>query len=259
MSVATNTLLGMHLFSEEIRNSFILHIPHSSFFLPDKKEFVFHNSLIYHDMMSSTDWGTDTIFYVPKITTIKADFSRIFCDVERFYPDELEPMSVFGRGYYYTKTATGEELRENDKDNSTRIYEIFYKPYHKNFTDIVDEKLEKNGVVHIIDCHSFSDTPLDIDFDQTTPRPSICIGTDEYHTPDWLLDYTVNFFQNHGFSVKINSPYAGTIVPQKFYKTNPKVHSIMIEINKKEYMTGNYIHNEKVEYLSKLMNEFFDF
>lgn len=259
MSVATNTLLEMDLFSEEIRNSYILHIPHSSFFISDKKNFVNDNSLVYHEMMKMTDWETETIFYVPNITTVKADFCRIFCDVERFYPDELEPMSVFGRGFYYTKSYTGEELRENNKDNSERIYEIFYKPYHKNFTEVVEAKLKHNGVVNIIDCHSFSDTPFETDIDKTTPRPSICIGTDEYHTPDWLLDYAINFFQNHGFSVKINSPYSGTIVPQKFYKTDPNVRSIMIEINKKEYMTGNYIHYDKVDFLSSLMNEFFDF
>jgi N-formylglutamate deformylase len=37
-------------------------------------------------------------------------------------------------------------------------------------------------------------------------------------------------------SIAINKPFAGTLIPMKFYKQDKRVESIMIEINRKLYM-----------------------
>ncbi len=39
-----------------------------------------------------------------------------------------------------------------------------------------------------------------------------------------------------GYSVKINFPYSGSIVPMSYYKREPQVQSIMIEVNKRLYL-----------------------
>ena len=38
------------------------------------------------------------------------------------------------------------------------------------------------------------------------------------------------------FVVNINHPFSGAVVPLAFYKKNPGVMSVMIEINRKLYM-----------------------
>ncbi|MBR5933302.1 MAG: N-formylglutamate amidohydrolase [Treponema sp.] len=69
-----------------------------------------------------------------------------------------------------------------------------------------------------------------------TDRPDICIGTDDFHTPDELKEYFTSEFAKRNYRVKINSPFCGSIVPLKYYRKNRNVKSIMIELNRSLYM-----------------------
>jgi len=239
-------------------NHLILHIPHASTHIP----FVdgFNLSLIEAEQQLLTDWETDKIFDVPEVTKLICGFSRIFCDVERL-PDEMESMYQFGRGFFYTHTDNGKELRREIHQIKNRIYEDYYLKHHRSLNAAVVEKLNQYNRLLIIDCHSFSDEPFKTDLDKNTGRPDICIGTDNFHTPNRLTECMVAFFLNKGYSVRVNSPYSGTIVPLEFYKKEPKVKSIMIEINRKLYMQINgEIISAKVKelngYIKTMINEF---
>jgi N-formylglutamate deformylase len=69
----------------------------------------------------------------------------------------------------------------------------------------------------------------------------ICIGTDDFHTPTVLKNKFLKQFRKKGYSVEFNRPFAGSIVPTKYYKINKNVFSIMIEINRKLYMNEQSI------------------
>ena len=84
--------------------------------------------------------------------------------------------------------------------------------------------------------HSFSSKPLPYELHAQTPRPDICIGTDNFHTSKEIADYFYNAFSELGYKVGINNPFCGTIVPLKFYKKNKNVNSVMLEINRSLYM-----------------------
>ncbi|MCX6152588.1 MAG: N-formylglutamate amidohydrolase [Candidatus Kapabacteria bacterium] len=224
--------------NKDFRNSVILHIPHSSVKIQNSIGFTKDKRIIQDEILKLTDWNTNEIFSIPEITTIKAEFSRIFCDVERFYPDEDEEMSKFGRGFFYTKTDNGLHLREDIDGIKGYVYENYYLPHHSKLTQAVDKKLLEEGTAYIIDCHSFSDKPFNTDIDKRTPRPDICIGIDEFHTPDFLKEHFKSIFKNNGLTVAINSPYSGTMIPTKFYKNEENVIGIMIEVNKRLYMNG---------------------
>ena len=67
----------------------------------------------------------------------------------------------------------------------------------------------------------------------------ICIGTDNFYTDKELVDFTINHFKRYGYSVAINAPYSGTIVPNKYYNKNDKrISSIMIEVNRRIYLNN---------------------
>jgi N-formylglutamate amidohydrolase len=232
MNTMNNTLLGLELFSDEIKDSIIIHIPHSSNFIPDYTAYL-DLKLLEADIHQLTDWYTDEIFAVDGVTTVKAEFSRLFCDVERL-DDAHEEMYQFGRGFYYTKSDSGNDLREESAHKES-VYKNYYLTHHLQLEKAVTEKLEKHGFCLIIDGHSFADIPFASDLNKKTPRPDICLGTHPQHTPDWQVKMAERKFAAEGFSVRINDPYAGTIVPLK-YNGNPKVHSIMIEVNRKLYM-----------------------
>ncbi|MDD4039315.1 MAG: N-formylglutamate amidohydrolase, partial [Sphaerochaeta sp.] len=109
-------------------------------------------------------------------------------------------------------------------------------PHHRRFTEAVAELLNDAGQALNIDCHSFASRPLPYELNQENDRPDICIGTDSFHTPNWLLDSVREAFLKLGYSVAINHLFAGTIVPLPYYTQEARVLSIMIEINRKLYM-----------------------
>lgn len=111
---------------------------------------------------------------------------------------------------------------------------------------MVEDKLNKFGEALIIDCHSFSNNSLGY--------PDICLGTDDYHTPPNLINKISDFFKNKGYSVKVNYPFNGTIVPLKFLNKNKNVNSILIEINKNVYLNNSNEINELNNIINNLIN-----
>lgn len=233
-------------FSSDLQESMIIHIPHAGTQVPDLESF-----LIEDELLLSTDWYTDKIFETP-LKTIKAKMSRIFVDVERFL--ENDPMEKYGRGFFYTKDVKGIDYTfVKNKDDAKNEY----KAYHEYFTNTVRDKLKEQGHCLIFDCHSFNNEPLY--FEPDGERPDICIGTDSFHTPPWLIQTVTNHYKDLGYSVETNFPYAGSIVPLEFYKKNEDVLSVMVEINKKLYMKDELdisikkLNKEFIELIKKIM------
>lgn len=237
------------------QQSTLFHIPHSRTSIPDYTGFIV--SKINNEIQLLTDFATEDIFQVPSVESIVFPYSRIFCDVERL-PDDQEIMFKSGRGFFYTHTDSGELLRVDSDNIKQHIWKAYYMPHHKRLTAMTQDKLNKHGVVTIIDCHSFADVPFQSDLVQTKERPDICIGTDEFHTPQYLVELISEKALNLGFSCEVNSPYSGTIVPSEFYKRNNKVQSIMIEINRKLYMNQGVVNYESVHFLNDFVRTVFE-
>jgi N-formylglutamate amidohydrolase len=126
-------------------------------------------------------------------------------------------MSKKGMGVIYTKTSDGKDLRPPVSANEReQLLETFYRPYHRAMEQEVDTLIEKFGRCLIIDCHSFSSTPLLSELNQYPLRPDICIGTDNFHTPQDLIKSVEQFFESIHLSTTRNRPYNGTNVPLKY-------------------------------------------
>ncbi len=225
----------------------ILHIPHSSTKIPYRDGYRVDESLLADEQLLLTDWYTDDLFQCPDAISVIADFSRIFCDVERFENDAEEMMSEVGMGVLYESRDDGSPLREVTLDLRARIISDYYRPHHRKLTEAVDSQLQQFGQALIIDCHSFPDKPLRRDLNQDPDRPDYNIGTDGFHTSGKLLQAAKAFFSERNLTVGINSPYAGSIVPAKYYHRDKRVQTIMLEINRRLYLeahsstkTGNY-------------------
>jgi len=253
MNIKYETKSGMSLFKGDILDSFVLHIPHASTYIPNLEGFVLDK--VEENVLLLTDWATDKIFDVDNVEKIVAPFSRLFCDVERF-EDDSEPMVTVGMGFFYTNGYDGSELRKPNEDSKNLVHKDFYLKHQELFHNKVKERLEKHGVCYIIDCHSFNDNPI-VPFIERPKSPDICIGTDPYHTPDYLLNYTLNYFTNLEYSVEVNNPYSGCIIPKPYFTKNDNVKGIMVEVNKRLYMDENVVNDGKVEQLREVMNGYF--
>ncbi|MBP6754683.1 MAG: N-formylglutamate amidohydrolase [Bacteroidia bacterium] len=221
----------------------ILHIPHSSTIIPLKDGFVNNPTKIEQEIIKLTDWYTDDLFDSEIDSKIIAPFSRLFCDVERFADDELEIMSKVGMGVLYEKLDSDELLRKVTSHLREKILNEYYWKHHDFFTSSVKQQLKLNGECLIIDCHSFPSTPLLKAIDQNKNRPDFNIGTDSFHSPKKYIEASSSYFENLGYSLGIDWPYSGSIVPIKYYKKEKRVSSIMLEINRKLYL--NEPTNEK--------------
>ena len=221
----------------------ILHIPHCSTEIPILDGYVSSHTKIKQEIIKLTDWYTDDLFDSVVDDKIVTPFSRIFCDVERFADDELEIMSKVGMGVLYEKLDSNELLRKVTPELREKILTDYYLKHHNSLTTIVEEHLNVNGECLIVDCHSFPSTPLIKAINQNSNRPDFNIGTDSFHTPKKYIDASVNYFENLGYSLGVDWPYNGSIVPMKYYQKEKRVNSIMLEINRKLYL--NEPTNEK--------------
>ena len=212
----------------------ILHIPHAS---TDTlgKSFLCDLSL---ELERMTDIHTDLLFDHPDATKIIFPISRLICDVERFEDDSLEVMSKQGMGVCYATNSFGRPLRHIIDKEKKEITENFYRPHHLKLSQAVENELHLYNKALIIDCHSFSNTPLPHEKSQNIPRPDICIGSDSFHTPKVLIYSAIQHFTECGYTVSLNDPFAGALVPMKFYQQDKRVQGIMIEINRDIYKSN---------------------
>ncbi len=217
-------------------NKVIVHIPHSSTYIPEKHKelFTVDEETLDKELLLMTDRYTDELF--EHENSIVLPISRLVCDVERFRNESDEEMTAKGMWVCYEKTSDGKQLKICTDEHKNEILTEYYDVHHKKLTEAVALALEEHGECVIVDAHSFSSTPLPHEPSQETPRPDICIGTDDFHTPYQLLEFCKDFFEAKGYSVAINQPFSGTVVPVDYYGKNKQVESVMIEINRNLYM-----------------------
>jgi len=232
-----------------LKTPIILHIPHSSKIIPEdvRNQFILTDEEFNDELLLMIDAHTDDLFIPENLEYESVIFpiSRLVVDSERFIDDDLELMSEKGMGVIYNQTSNGKKLRRSITEQERRsLLNTYYHPHHEKLNKAVGNQLKNYGKVLIIDCHSFPSIPLPYEYVQSKDRPDICIGTDNFHTPESLTQRCVQLFQEKGYLIKINEPFSGSLVPGEYYRKNKNVHSVMIEVNRKLYMdekTGNKI------------------
>ncbi len=177
----------------------IANIPHSSTFIPQemKDSFSLNKDDLKKKVLKIPDIYTDEIFSciteLGRISVIYT-YSRLVLDLERFRVDEKEDMAAKGMGGIYTKDSNGRLLRDINKTERNRLLENLYDPYHNAILKEVKGLFNDFGECLIIDGHSFPAIPLPYETNQEIRRPNICLGTEQFRTPQCLTDFILNFF-----------------------------------------------------------------
>jgi N-formylglutamate amidohydrolase len=187
-----------------------------------------------------TDWYTDRLFdgIVDLGGTLFVNrMSRLVVDPERFPSDSQEIMATKGMGAVYTTTADGRPLRHPlSSDAREKLLDEYFYPYAQAFANVVARIRDQHGRCVILDGHSFSSVPLPYELHQQRERPQICLGTDGFHTPESLVHRVEALCADASMVVERNRPFSGTYVPLKFWRSDDRVTSIMIEIRRDLYM-----------------------
>lgn len=225
---------------EVMDSPLVVHIPHSSTWIPDedRQSFLLADAELEREQILMIDHQTDLLFTTPakQHTTVVFPVSRLLVDPERFLDDAAEPMSVQGMGVLYTHTAAGNLMRKPPTTiERARLVDTWYRPHHQRLTLTLDKLFQQHPTLLLVDGHSFPSQPLTCDLDQTTERPDICLGTDPFHTPPWLIDAARDFFCQAGYRVEVDRPYSGALVPMAHYLKTRNLLALMIEVNRRLY------------------------
>lgn len=232
-----------HVITGSERSSVVLHVPHGSRYIPAQARagMLLDDAGLEAelDRMTDTDTGAiaagaaETAALRPWIFENRA--SRLVFDPERF-PDEREEMRSVGMGAVYTKTSHGEPLRHADAHQERRLLDEYFHPYAQAMAEFIDARLDATSHTVILDVHSYPSKPLPYELHADGSRPAICLGTDAFHTPDWLLDAARSAFESCG-EIELNTPFAGCYVPLRHYNAQPAVSAIMVEVRRDIYLT----------------------
>lgn len=219
----------------------VLHLPHASRVIPPdlRSSLLLSDDELERELDRMTDHSTDELFLADASTghVVRHEVSRLVLDPERFLDDAREPAAEYGMGVIYTRTSSGSRLREEPTPaERAALIERFYVPHHEHLTAAVDQALASHDYCLILDAHSFPAAPLPHEQASDEPRPMICLGTDAFHTPDWLAELASDAFLTSRFSpVSMNQPYSGSIVPTKHYLEEERVFSLMVEVHRDIY------------------------
>ncbi|WP_027396185.1 N-formylglutamate amidohydrolase [Anaerovibrio lipolyticus] len=222
----------------------VIHVPHASLYIPEAYIPDYDLEVLSHEMLVMTDWYCNELFAC-EAEMVNLRVNRLVCDVERFRDDKEESMSRMGMGLYYTHSSEMKPFRKHIAEKREEVARTFYDPHHVRLEAVVENRLSDYGRCLIVDGHSFYPEPLPYEPDQQPNRPDICIGTDDYHTSPNMVYKMVNYLQDHNLSVKIDSPFAGALVPMKYYRKDSRVQSVMIEINRGLYLARGCERSER--------------
>lgn len=212
----------------------IWHIPHASTEIPAefRDQFLLNDEELQAEAKLVADTGADELYLEPENLAIVFPLSRLVVDPERLRGD-AEPMEKHGLGMIYRKTHDGRPLRRELLSAEEQALVNIYEDHHARLTERVKAILEQHGRCLILDGHSYPADPLPFE-DSTLDRLPVCLGADPIHSPYWLVGAFVEAFTAHGIEIGINTPYAGTLVPER-HQYDGRVMSVMIETRKDCY------------------------
>lgn len=215
----------------------LLHIPHASLEVPAAfyAGLTISNESFRRYNLEMCDIGIDELFRDLPGERIVAPFSRLYCDVERFKDDAMEPMSQRGEGLLYTHLYDGTAFHSHDDAYRGEVL-AYYDAYHDGLNRAAETILARAGSLLILDCHSFSDKVAAHFFQP--PFPDVCIGVEPAYYDERIVAAITREISKRGYTYEINYPYRGSMVPNAVLSGGLQgdITSIMLEINKRIYL-----------------------
>ncbi len=221
-----------------MKETVILHIPHSALAIPRDilPQFTCPPQVLARNLIALTDWKTDELFDAPGFENrLVFPVSRLACDPERFRADADESMAARGMGAVYTRDAWRRQIRTVSPAQREAILERYYDPHHRALEQMARRILLQYGCCTVLDCHSFPPVPLPYEPVQQFPRPDFCLGTDPLHTPPHLTAAMRAFLEKRGYTVALDTPFAGTLLPLTLLG-RAGLCGVMVEVNRGLYM-----------------------
>ena len=246
-----------HLTSRVVFNS-----PHSGNQYPAK--FIAESRLSAHQLRASEDAFVDALFSSAPVfgsPLLSAVAPRAWVDLNRG-PNELDPALIrdvrtaglnqriaAGLGVIPRIVAEGTAIYDGKiplQDAEHRI-EHWHRPYHAMLEKLLQRARQQFGSAVLFDCHSMPSDALKAAPKVRGRRPEIILG-DRFGAASSreITAETQEAFQDAGFSVARNAPFAGGYITQRYGRPSRHLHAIQIEIDR-----GIYLDQTRIEPLAE--------
>ncbi len=231
----------------------IVSIPHASVFVP---KIIRKNMIISdRDIRNHADLYTSEIYSVKNAHVLKAKISRLIVDVNRASDDIETECRLQADGVVVRTTPDGKVIYKSPPDIEA-IRDRIVK-YHDTFHDDIEDSIKKTGAKFFIDGHSmWSIGPKSLK-DAGEKRPDLCLGNRDYTScTKKQTNFIKTFFESHGFSVAINTPYRGKYI-LGFHCHRRTFPGIQIEFNRSLFLNEKTLacDEKKVKKLNGLMEQ----
>ncbi|NQU61483.1 MAG: N-formylglutamate amidohydrolase, partial [Rhodospirillales bacterium] len=162
----------------------------------------------------------------------------MFEDTLPVYVNTSSPRIAAGLGTIARIVTDGEDIYEAPltfKEAERRI-EALYRPYHGALIGLLEKTKARFGGCFLVDCHSMPSNAgnpggkpgLNVDVVLGDCHGTACHGA--------ITDFAEKAFEDLGFRVARNKPYAGGFTTRHYGRPKDGVHVLQVEINRALYM-----------------------
>lgn len=238
----------------------VVHVPHAGTWIPadERGSFLLADEQLAEELRLMTDHRTDALAgtaYQLGATVIVNHLSRLVVDPERF-ADGGEEMEQVGMGFAYERTAHGDPLRDLSEDDRARLRRRWFDPYSQVLASTVHGMVTDHGHCVVLDVHSYPERRLPYELHGDGPRPEVCLGTDAFHTPAWLVEGIERLCTERGFEAGRDTPFAGVYIPAWAYRRDERVQGVMLDIRRDAYIDeGNLDLHDGEERVRRLVED----
>ena len=180
----------------------------------------------------------------------------MFTQVFEHEPVSEKQMIKYGLGVFPNKIF-GKTILKTPLPFSYAIHmlEHYYDPFHKSLNKQIMYLNNTFGFCYHIDLHTMPSKAL-LNFKK---EPDIVLGDNFGKSCSiGLINYFQNVFQENGFTVEVNNPYAGGFITRNYGNPSKGVHTIQIEINRKIYMDENKLSLKDMNIIQEIFAKIFN-
>ena len=180
----------------------------------------------------------------------------MFTQVFEHEPVSEKQMIKYGLGVFPNKIF-GKTILKSPLPFSYAIHmlEHYYDPFHKSLNKQIMYLNNTFGFCYHIDLHTMPSKAL-LNFKK---EPDIVLGDNFGKSCSiGLINYFQNVFQENGFTVEVNNPYAGGFITRNYGNPSKGVHTIQIEINRKIYMDENKFSLKDMNIIQEIFAKIFN-
>jgi formiminoglutamase len=210
------------------------------------------------DLFEDSDSFSREIYGIKEdvLELVETDIARAFIDLNREISDR-PPKNP--DGIVKTQTCHGKPIfypnHIPDTTLSSQLIDKFYIPYHQKIKTCLESRSE---ILLALDCHTMESVGPAISPDQGKHRPLICLGNVDGKScsNEWverLAECIRESFQLKKEDVKINQPFAGGYITQKY--GNHPIPWIQVEMNRSLYLSEPWFDKNALNVNSNRLKE----